>query len=260
MLEQTFVHLPIVGETTERRLWESGVMTWADALEATETPRGFSAGRWEYTQSALEGSLRALKYQAHSYFSTNLKRRDHWRAWPEFEARAAFLDIETTGLSSADIITVVGLYDGTRTSTFIAGENLDELPEALAQYGMLVTFNGASFDLPFLARCIPGLSFPQLHVDLMYPLRSLGLRGGLKAVEQRIGLKRAPDVAGLDGWDAVRLWREWEAGSEASLELLVRYNTADIENLEHLMKLAYRGMRESLKLPCDSPAEDAHGR
>jgi len=260
MLEQTFVHLPAIGETTERCLWEGGVMTWADALGSTGPPRGFSVPRWEFTQRLLEGSVRALACQNHMHFSVGLKNKDHWRAWPEFQTRAAFLDIETTGLTSADIVTVVGLYDGTRTTTFIAGENLDELPEALDQYGMLVTYNGASFDLPFLARCIPGLRFPQLHVDLMHPLRRLGLRGGLKAIEQRVGLKRAPDVAGIDGWDAVRLWHEWEAGSESSLELLVRYNTADIENLEHLMKLTYSGMRETLRLPCDGPAEDAHGR
>ncbi len=94
----------------------------------------------------------------------------------------------------------------------------------------------------------------------MYPLRSLGLSGGLKAVEQRVGLQRAPDVAGLDGWDAVRLWRRWESGSRESLDLLVRYNTADIVNLEHLMKLTYRSMRETLKLPCDGPAGATHGR
>lgn len=259
MLEQTFVHLPAIGETTERCLWEGGVRTWADALGFTGTPRGFSAPRWEFTQRLLEESVRALACHDHRYFSVGLKSKNHWRAWPEFQTRAAFLDIETTGLASADIVTVVGLYDGKRTFTFIAGQNLDELPETLDQYGMLVTYNGASFDLPFLARCIPGLVFPQLHVDLMYPLRRLGLSGGLKAVEQRVGLKRAPDVAGLDGWDAVRLWRKWEAGSTVSLELLVRYNTADIVNLEHLMKLAYRSMRESLKLPFDGPAEDSHG-
>lgn len=260
MLEQTFVHLPAVGETTERCLWESGVMTWADALACGGTPRGFSAPRWDFTRRLLDGSVNALARHDHRHFSGGLKSKDHWRAWPEFKGRAAFLDIETTGLTRADIVTVVGLYDGTRTLTFIAGENLDELPAALDQYGMLVTYNGASFDLPFLARCIPGLHFPQLHVDLMYPLRSLGLSGGLKAVEQRVGLQRAPDVAGLDGWDAVRLWRRWESGSRASLDLLVRYNTADIVNLKHLMKLTYRGMRETLKLPCDGSAEATHGR
>ncbi len=197
MLEQTFVHLPAIGETTERCLWEGGMMTWADALGSSGPPRGFSAPRWEFTQRLLEGSVRALACHDHMHFSAGLKRKDHWRAWPEFQARTAFLDIETTGLTSSDIVTVV------------------------------VTYNGASFDLPFLARCIPGLRFPQLHVDLMYPLRRLGLSGGLKAVEQRVGLKRAPDVAGLDGWDAVRLWRRWESGSQASLDLLVRYNTAE---------------------------------
>ncbi len=251
MLEHTFVHLPGVGETTERRLWESGIVTWSDALGPGDAPRGFSGARWEQVQRAVEDSGQALERADHVHFAEALAAAHHWRAWPDFMGQTAYLDIETTGLHSSDAVTVVGLYDGVRTSTFIAGENLDELPAALEKYAMLVTFNGASFDLPFLARCFRGLCFGQLHVDLMYPLRRLGLRGGLKAIEHALDLPRDPSIEGLDGWDAVRLWREWQRGNAQSLELLVRYNTADIENLEHLMKHTYAHMRSAAGLPCD---------
>ena len=70
------------------------------------------------------------------------------------------------------------------------------------------------------------------HVDLLYPCRSVGLTGGLKAIEREVGIGRGlPD---LSGWDAVRLWREYERGRESSLETLLEYNRADTRNLRAL--------------------------
>ncbi len=251
MLEHTFVHLPGVGGTTERRLWDQGIIRWADALCADACPAGFSGERWTLSCRALEESMRSLKRGDYRHFAQGLSSAEHWRAWRDFRHRVAYLDIETTGCARYDQVTVVGIYDGNRTTCFIAGDNLDRLPEALARYSMLVTYNGASFDLPFLRQRFPGLTIDQIHVDLMHVLRRLNLRGGLKAIERRVGLARDDDIAHLDGWDAVRLWREWQRGNRASLDLLVRYNTADIENLEHLAEMAYTGLRASLCLPCD---------
>ena len=249
MLKQTFVHIPGVGEVIERRLWERGIVTWSDALDTPEPPEVFSPARWDYARRLLERSAAALERRNHRHFTRDLKSKYHWRAWPEFRTRTAYLDIETTGLESSDEVTVVGLYDGERVRSFVAGENLNELPEALERYALLVTYNGACFDLPFLRRCVPGLELHQLHVDLMYPLRALGLRGGLKAVERRLGIARDSDIAHLDGWDAVRLWQEWRRGRRASLELLLRYNAADIENLEILMEHVYQEMRARANMP-----------
>lgn len=251
MLEHTFIHLSGIGPTSERRLWEAGVITWADALGRGVCPTGFSGARWTVTCRQLEESVRSLRRGDHRHFARSLRTGEHWRAWREFRRRAAYLDIETTGCGHRDDVTVVGIYDGRRTRSFIAGDNLDELPEALEQYSMLITFNGASFDLPFLRRCFPGLRFDHLHVDLMHVLRRLGLRGGLKAIERQVGIARDDDLAHLDGWDAVRLWREWCAGDERSLETLVRYNAADIQNLEILAEMAYARLRAALRLPCD---------
>lgn len=251
MLEHTFIHLPGVGPTTERRLWDAGIVTWADALDSGSCPVGFSDARWGLSCRTLEESLRSLRRGDHRHFADVLRSAEHWRAWPDFRRKAACLDIETTGCGHWDEVTVVGIYDGTRTRSFIAGQNLDELPEALGQYAMLITFNGSSFDLPFLRRRFPGLRSDQLHIDLMHVLRRLDLRGGLKAIERRVGIARAHDLAGLDGWDAVRLWREWRAGNEQSLDTLVRYNAADIENLEALAEMAYQRLRQGLRLPGD---------
>ncbi len=255
MLEHTFVHLPGIGPATERSLWEQGILTWPRALNA-HSPGGFSPARWGQTCRLIEESLHSLRRGDHRHFARALSSSEQWRAWADFRPRTAYLDIETTGCSGADTVTVVGLYDGSRTTSFIAGDNLDEFPEVIAGYSMIVTFNGSSFDLPFLRRRFPGLQLDQLHLDLMHVLRRIGLRGGLKAIETRVGIDRPGDVAGLDGWDAVRLWREYCHGRDESLDLLVRYNAADIENLEHLAALAYRRMREGLCLPCDRSGDE----
>jgi len=68
---------------------------------------------------------------------------------------------------------------------------------------------------------------------LMYPCRQLGLTGGLKEIEQRVGIDR--DRPDLSGRDAVRLWREYQRGDEAALETLVSYNRDDTANMERLV-------------------------
>ncbi|MGD9495676.1 MAG: ribonuclease H-like domain-containing protein [Armatimonadota bacterium] len=251
MLEHTFIHLPGVGPTTERRLWAQGITTWADALDARACPLGFSNGRWSMSCRTLEESVRSLQRGDYRHFARSLASPEHWRAWPDFRRRAACLDIETTGCASSDMITVIGLYDGVRTYSLIAGDNLDQFPELVSRYALLVTFNGSSFDLPFLRRRFPGLVLDQIHIDLMHVLRRLGLRGGLKAIERAAGIARDEDIAHLDGWDAVRLWREFRRGRQASLDLLVRYNAADIGNLERLAELAYAGLRQRMAVPAD---------
>ncbi len=243
MLDHTFIHLPKIGPTTERRLWQAGVHTWDDFLSAPQLPR-ISPGRRLDLCRLLAESRRCLDQGDHTHFANRLAPAEHWRAYPQFRRRVAYLDIETTGLGPPHSVTVVGLYDGSRTRTYVAGDNLAQFAEDIQDYALLVTYNGATFDLPFLRYAFPGLQFHQMHVDLRYALGRLGLRGGLKRIEQRLGLQRNERIAGLDGWDAVRLWHEYQRGSEKSLALLIEYNSADIVNLETLMQAAYRGLRQ----------------
>jgi uncharacterized protein YprB with RNaseH-like and TPR domain len=241
VLERTFLHVPGVGVVTEARLWRAGIRKWQDLLDARAQPpirlrRPIEALR------CIEESCACLQRAEYRFFARSLPAREHWRAYPEFRQRIAYLDIETTGLSLDHAVTVIGLYDGTGVHTFVRGDNMDEFPDAVSRYALLVTFNGATFDLPFLRRAFPSLPFDQLHVDLRYALSRLGHGGGLKAIEGRLGIRRSPETKGLDGFDAVRLWHEYLRGSEASLELLIRYNTEDVRNLEDLMRLAYEGL------------------
>jgi len=188
-------------------------------------------------------SERRLAARDHRFFGAWLPTAERWRAYGDFRSDAAYLDIETTGLNwSGDLITLVGLADARRFRMYIRGVDLDELPADLRRYKLLVTFNGTHFDLPILRNAFPILP-PMLHVDLQYPLRRLGYRGGLKRIERRLGLERPDDLAGLRGSDAVRLWRRYERGDDDSLEALIGYNRQDVENLRPLMQYAYDALR-----------------
>ena len=244
MIERSFIHLPGVGYGTERKLWRCGLQTWQDLLGSSGPPAGVSSHRWEALHAELQASVSALRDLDHAYFGSRMPTREHWRALRRFQSRTAYVDIETTGMGAWADITVVGLYDGLRVRTYVHGENLDDLEEDLGRYGLLVTFNGASFDLPYLRCRFRRVCWDHLHVDLRHVLRRLGYKGGLKAIEGQCGLQRSPDIAHLDGFDAVRLWQEYRRGSEEALELLVRYNSADITNLEVLAETAYARLEE----------------
>ncbi|HDN66005.1 MAG TPA: exonuclease, partial [Methanosarcinales archaeon] len=174
------------------------------------------------------------------FFAKSLPKSDHWRAYSDFKDRIAFVDIETTGLSPHyDRLTVVGIYDGKKAKTFVRGIDLDDIVDEFAKYDFLVTYNGARFDLPFIKHEYPEIEFNQLHTDLMYPLRHIGYTGGLKAIEQVLGVTRSEDTTGITGFDAVRLWHEYERGSDGALELLLKYNREDIMNLETIIELMH---------------------
>jgi uncharacterized protein YprB with RNaseH-like and TPR domain len=73
----------------------------------------------------------------------------------------------------------------------------------------------------------------------MYVLRSLGYKGGLKGCERQLGLDRG-ELAGVDGFFAVLLWRDYQKNKNAkALETLLAYNIQDVVNLETLLTIAY---------------------
>lgn len=234
-----------MGYQTERRIWQSGIRTWNDCLErASRLPLGTK--QKEVVVDEISRSLRQLEGRNQRFFRNRLPRRELWRAYPEFRDSIAYLDIETTGLSPRDDkITVIGLYDGRNVHTFVRGLNLEDFLRRIGEYRLLVTYNGAGFDLRFILEEFPGVGMDQIHVDLRFPLRRIGLKGGLKAIERTVGIHRPEKTRGLDGFDAVRLWKEYESGNEQSLDLLIAYNREDIVNLETLMRIAYAALRRS---------------
>lgn len=200
----------------------------------------------EVVVDEISRSLYQLQRKNQRFFNERLPRRELWRVFPDFRDSIAYLDIETTGLSpNDDDVTVIGLYDGQDVHTFVRGENLNDFIKKIRQYRLLVTYNGAGFDLRFIEEEFPKLDLNQIHIDLRFPLKRIGLTGGLKAIEKDVGIHRPKETDGLDGFDAVRLWKEYQQGKKESLDLLVAYNREDIVNLEALMRIAYATLRRS---------------
>lgn len=150
--------------------------------------------------------------------------------------RVLFLDIETTGLSRHyDRVTVVGFeMDGTY-DVLIAGDDPDRLHRALSAAASIVTFNGSTFDLPFLETAFPGIRWPRHHLDLRYACRRLGLTGGQKRIEQRLGIDCREAMDGVDGAMAVILWHRYLRGDTAALRQLIEYNRADVRAMTHIL-------------------------
>src|SRR5262245_46815620 len=236
VLRHTFLHVPGIGAKKERDLWERGYTDWEAFV------RGHPAGAWR------DLILERLDLER---AASDLPKREAWRLADELSARTLFLDIETTGLSvDADAITCVGVSDGSTVSAYVRGENLARFPEALHGVRLLVTYNGASFDLPVLARAFPRIDFARFHhVDLRFPLRRLGVPGGLEGLARTLGIDRPDELSVVDGLMAVRLWRAHRAGRDGALETLVRYCLEDVVNLRPLLAYAYNRLVAPLPIP-----------
>ena len=263
MLRNTFLHIPRIGPKTEAAIWESGLTTWEDLLQSP----GPHPLRDRFETHLVESAARFEARDA-AYFDRRLPMRDKWRMFADFLDTAAFLDIETTGLSpDSSRLTMVGILDTVGFHAFVRDENLDELPDALESYDLVVTYNGASFDLPYLRHSLGTRKYDRLferkaHLDLRSCLRRLGLTGGLKAIERRTGLARPSLLSGLSGYDAVLMWRAWEEGNSGARDTLVRYNAEDVASLPLLAELAYNRLAGRLPLevpplrPIDWPSVD----
>jgi uncharacterized protein YprB with RNaseH-like and TPR domain len=134
---------------------------------------------------------------------------------------------------------VIGIHicDGDETNFVqLVGRDItaDNTLDALNGVGVIHTYNGHRFDLPFIHRKL-GINLEELfsHRDLMYDCWKNNLRGGFKAVECQLGIDR--NLKGINGYDAVRLWwRYVDAFDLEALNTLLQYNKEDVLNLRAL--------------------------
>ena len=95
----------------------------------------------------------------------------------------------------------------------------------------IVTYNGNRFDLPVIKNRL-GIDLKEhFHSsDLMYECWNQNLYGGLKKVEEQLGITR--DSQGIDGWEAMRLWERYRQYNDCqALKALLDYNRDDVINL-----------------------------
>lgn len=250
MLEQTFCHIPGIGPKTEEGLWAAGISGWQDAGHPA-----LPARRAEMIARHVGESRERLQARDVAFFAERLPSNQHWRLFPHFRDRLAYLDIETTGLGApGDHITTIALYDERTIRHYVHGDNLPQFKQDIRDYDLLVTFNGKTFDVPFIEASF-GMRLATPHIDLRYVLAGLGYRGGLKLIERALGFDRG-ELAEVDGFFAVLLWHDYvRKQNRAALETLLAYNMVDTVNLEALMVLAYNlkvaqtPFAQSLRLP-----------
>jgi uncharacterized protein YprB with RNaseH-like and TPR domain len=256
MLKSTFCHIPGCSAAIEKSLWTAGITSWEEML-AARFP-SLSRQKASTFTAHIEESFKHLSDNNPNYFVDRLPANQHWRCFPEFRPSIAYLDIETTGLHSTAAITTIAIYDGQSIYHYVQGDNLEDFKRDINRYALVVTYNGKCFDVPFIERYF-NIRMNHAHIDLMYVLRSLGYKGGLKGCERQLGLDRK-ELDGVDGFFAVLLWNDYQKTKDIrSLETLLAYNIQDVVNLEKLLTIAYNlklaetPFRESLQvqMPAD---------
>jgi uncharacterized protein YprB with RNaseH-like and TPR domain len=147
----------------------------------------------------------------------------------------AFLDIET---SFEGEITVLGIYRGDGTLIQLVGKEItgSNLLKSLVGTTTIYTYNGSRFDLPVIKEKLSvDLDDFFATYDLMYDCWERNLYGGLKKVEQILGIKRR--LKEVNGWVAMELWYQYEKeNNKKALQVLLEYNREDIINLPVLME------------------------
>ncbi len=238
MLQNSFVHLPGIGADTEQKLWDQGLKTWDDL--SLNLSRLFGPQKAKKVAFALDESQAAHQAGEIKYFQEKFKSAEMWRLLPSLiqkKSAIAYLDIETTGLGfppQCQSTTISVLFKGQLHIEHDRQKKRQLLEQIQTEAELLVTFNGGTFDLPFLRREFR-LLLRQTHLDLRYWMARLDYKGGLKKVQKafsEIHQRRSMDI---DGFDAVRLWNLHLRGVPKALETLMTYNAEDTVVLEQLI-------------------------
>ncbi len=244
MIRSTFQILRGIGPSREKDLWAAGFDTWDRYLSSPKTILSVAQDR--NARIGLQEAKQAFQARDLCRLATMVPSRERWRLYPEFKDEVVFFDIETDG-TSTQTPTVVSLFHSQGFEVFIHGRNLQEVPQALARWPMWITFNGVGFDVPVLASYFGELPRPALHLDLRFVCRQVGLRGGLKKIEEQVGISRPQHLHGINGLDAVFLWKEFQRNSDTQLlRKLVEYNIYDTIQLRSLVEIVFNKLVENL--------------
>ncbi len=163
-------------------------------------------------------------------------------------------DIETTGLYPArDSVISAGFCDPKTLETvqfftespLLEKNTLSAVIEKLSEYDAVITYNGRSFDIPFLrtrakacglARGLPLFWSIDLYLLLRRYWPAAGSLPSLrqKAVEQALGLESSrTDV--IDGGECVSLYTRFVSlGDEAAKEAVMLHNADDVRQLARI--------------------------
>jgi len=163
--------------------------------------------------------------------------------------KKAYLDIETTGLRRTDKVTVVGIYDPSEEEVIQLIKDRDlyskTLNEQINRFKEIITFNGKRFDIPFLKRRYD-IDENFNHTDVCLIKSKIGLKGGLKTIEKKLGVCRDEEIGDLRGGDAPKLWKDYEVnGNKTAMKKLLKYNEADLKKLHEVHRIIEERIKNS---------------
>ncbi|MBT3463907.1 hypothetical protein HN827_02905 [archaeon] len=245
MIKNTFIIYDKIGKTKEKYLWNNGIKNWSDFLN-TENIRFFPKKSKSYYDRKIKESANALQNYDSSYFKNKLSPLDSWRLYDYFRDDVIFLDIEISGSSKNGHITVFGMYDGYDTKIMIKDINLDfiSLKKFLLNFKLIITFNGSSFDIPFIKKRHKGLIPDIPHFDLRHACKKVGLSGGLKQIEKKLGIRRNDY---LENFDPISYWNIFRhTGNKKYLNQLIEYNEEDVINLKKIATHVTKELKKSV--------------
>jgi uncharacterized protein YprB with RNaseH-like and TPR domain len=234
MIQNSFSFIDGISQNTELKIKEAGIQNWNDFLEQHHELNCLPQSKLDKIKAELFFAKEAHENNDLEYFKQRVPDKEHWKL--KDMGKIAYVDIETTGLSRwSHEITTIGIYDGVEPKVYIQGQDLQEAYDKLDEFDIVVTFNGKTFDMPFIEHH-GKRKYDLIHLDLRFLLKELGFSGGLKKIELELGITRPDELEGVDGYEAVRLWRKYKQGNLLALEKLVKYNIQDIVNLKDLLE------------------------
>tara|TARA_Y100000310_G_scaffold217831_1_gene218955 strand:- start:5161 stop:5853 length:693 start_codon:yes stop_codon:yes gene_type:complete len=173
-------------------------------------------------------------------FPIKIKDSKNTNAWENTitvdPKRIMVYDIETTGLTEFDHITTCAWAIGGELKHCIFGDDWSEFEEDWRRASGTVTFNGTYFDEKFITKDF-GIPKHAKHCDLRFFLKAEGRKGGLKKMAEAENMHRPAELAGVDGFFAITIWKYYqETGDDSALDQLLAYNTWDVILTAELFK------------------------
>ena len=217
----------------------------------------------EYSPSACHGSILMQECAEAASFRDQLDVLAGTRVACRPEAPIVFLDIETTGLAGGAgtyvFLVGCGAFDAGAFSTrqfFLSGHAAERgllaaVSDWLGDAGVIVTFNGKTFDVPVIETryLFHRVRFPLArlsHVDMLHTARRLW-RGeescALQVLEHTLlGVRREGDVPGAE--IPARYLHYIRTGDARPLAPVLEHNRLDLRSLAVLTARAMRMAQE----------------